>query len=424
MILLNVLKIASIIGTILLAVFATRYDYKRDGRVTKYGKMGIIGILVFGSFSVMTQLVQYNDDLAKAQNEQAAAKKAEGEADSARARLKEENERQLEILGNTRGANDRLEKEAKEQQTMAENLTRFSGVLKRDFERQLGLSQQLNVSQAKAKDQMDQNFARLTGLTNELNKLTNENFSRMTSQVEVFDARVKRNIERLAHPLRKMSVSYKIRYDDGASRFSDTFAIVTNLEKRVASGKSFVDPSVLRRDQNLLIVHPKAELCSQKSYERSLCNHSEAITIFSPTDAAGAKSDRTLKLRAYVWSEPDAVHIKNLVERGVIDKQREPRIELTLNPDDKSLVEEVSNAPIAIETSSEDFTSVVDITRPEFPDDTFLAFPLEAGAHLEELTIHFEHGLFQDLVITPNQCHNMDIPFIWCRIINTGKTSH
>lgn len=209
---LNLLKIASIIGTIVMGILATRYDYKKDGRVTKYGRIGIAGVMVFGSFSVLAQLVQHNDELEKERNAEKAAVVAEARLKDQNDRqativanttvanerqatilenMKVANEQQSTILDNTNVANDRIRTSVEKQEQISHDLTTFSTTLKKDFEDQLGLSRLLIASQKDAQQLIDQSF------------------TRVRSQVADLEGGVRRNIDRLASPLRYMFVSYE-----------------------------------------------------------------------------------------------------------------------------------------------------------------------------------------------------------------------
>jgi hypothetical protein len=372
----EILKLFAIVGTVVGGVYGTVFDFKKNGRVTRHGKLAIAGIAVAGLIAIV---IQVNDSI---------------DADQEQARLAQENDRQQRILKTS------LQVNADTKAALAELQNVRSAVAESTRE----LTQQLEQQQAVAKDIRE---AVAAGSAE-----TAANLNRVQAKIADADAAAGSAFNRLAKPIRSISFSYLLVFQEADRQFPRYYAQLEALA-RSADGISKSEDG-----RRLYLIDPPhfagkrdAEAGTELQFEIS------NLVVGKQLSPDRFVAHRQYDVRA--WSEQLESAVTGDFAPGTFqtmppgDKGRAASVQLFVDLDQRSITKCVLFA--AVRQLSNDGTLVgeEDLLRPAQPDQ--LALNLLRGAignrrsYLAEIAVHLHDGR-DGTVRIPGKTCKRDLP--------------
>ena len=390
-----ILKLLAILGTAIGGIYGTLYDFKKDGEITKHGRRAIIGIICSLALAVG---IQINDA---------------SEAKEATAKLKQQNERLEAILRNS-------EKTAKGLHDATEGLTRIRGAVD-ESSRSLhnGLDKQLRETRVvnQSLEQSSQTLSgKLSGATSQLNDTVNAVNKQLGASVKQVDQSVRnldvsagRALARLSRPIREISFSYTLVYEDAAKRFGPYFERMRNV---------WLDHATRFDGNDVLRPYGFPTLLVLSEYSKHFPGIDETAFVLAHDSAfIGFVFDgEDLTKREYhavAWRPESEFLVKNDLARGKLSKvPNGPRIELRLDFDGKGrITKTVSFTATSLERNDGSITSELDITEPSTKPELLLEFRHTTGppgGRLSEILIHFHDNFYDSIRIDVDACARLE----------------
>ena len=384
----EIIKSLSILITAFLGVYGTLYDFRKDGKLTNHGKKGIIGIVVFGLISLVLQIKQSNDDFNK--------------TIEANKQLKENIERQTNIIDKTEIINKNLTKSLNEQQIIINNVHNLSKETEENAKDQLAISSTIKKSAEETYESSQEN---------------QKNIEAVNSVLERFSKNVNHSVNRLSTPLNKIYFSYEVTYDSAHLRFPQFWPRLSTFYRNSSEMENFklMNDYELSRHSSF-----RLETIGNSSKLWPFISESNAHEVFNSSrhSISFTKLPDSLSMEAsnlrdllsfdvYSWRDSTYFLVKKKVLNGVIDiPKRGTSSSLIFDFKSKSITHKIYYASKELTNSNNSIFSILDITAPLGTRNKFITIHgLETSyfkhgpPRIKSLWIHFDESGLNTIMI-------------------------